>query len=93
MKEALIRAEKECTESRDIEPEKVLRPIGTVFKEWVEHKSSTEVDGWAYYKVDEHIQVFRGRRGKVLLYGRCESIVGIEEIEYKQALKDNKDDS
>ena len=33
MKDAFIRASKECTEQQDINPSKVLRPIGTTFQE------------------------------------------------------------
>lgn len=82
MLSALIAADKECTDQRDIMPDKALRPIGTVSKEWSECEHSTELPHWIYWKVDGYAEVFRGRRGSVLLYERCESVVGIEKEEY-----------
>lgn len=74
MIECLISAEKECTERVDVNPEKVLRPIGTTFKEWNECLSSTVLPHWVNWKVVDYFQSFRGRRGNVLLYERMEEI-------------------
>ena len=78
MIECLIAAEKECTEREDVCPDKVLRPIGTVFKDWSECKTSTELPHWSWWEVVAYMQVFRGRRGNTLLYERHEEIKGIE---------------
>ena len=74
MIECLISVEKECTERVDVNPEKVLRPIGTTFQEWNECLSSTEPAHWVNWKVVGYIQSFRGRRGDVLLYEKMEEI-------------------
>ena len=74
MIEALISAEKECTERVDVNPDKVLRPIDTTFKEWSECKCSTEPAHWVTWKVIGYIQSFRGRSGDILLYERMEEI-------------------
>ncbi len=71
---ALISAEKECTERVDVNPDKALRPIGTVFKEWNECKCSTELPHWVCWKVIGYIDSFRGRVGNTLLYERMEEI-------------------
>lgn len=76
--ECLINAEKECTKREDIRPDKALRPIGTVFKEWTECETSTELPHWTWWEVVAYRQSFRGRRGNTLLYERCEEIKGIE---------------
>ena len=74
MIEALISAEKECTEREDVNPDKVLCPLGTTFREWSECLTSTELAHWVTWKVIGYIQSFRGRRGNVLLYERMEEI-------------------
>ena len=86
MIEALIKAAKECIDSIDVNPNKTLKPIGAVFKEWAECPCSTGLPHWIYWKVDEYTKVFRGRSGNTMRYERAESIVGISESEYKQAL-------
>ena len=77
MIECLIKAEKECTERVDVNPDKVLRPIGTIFKEWTECECSTELPHWVTWKVVGYIQSFRGRRGDTLLYERMEEIQSV----------------
>ena len=67
MIEALISAEKECTERVDVNPDKVLRPLGTTFREWSKCLTSTELAHWITWKVIGYIHSFRGRRGNVLL--------------------------
>lgn len=84
MIEALIEAERECTERVDVCPEKVLRPIGFVFKDWCESLSSTKPPHWIYWKIDEHCTTFQGRHGDKLLYERCESLISISEEEYEE---------
>lgn len=71
---ALIKAEKECTERVDVNPDKVLRPIGTTFREWTECLCSTELPHWVTWKVVDYFQSFRGCRGNTLLYERMEEI-------------------
>jgi len=75
---ALIKAERECTKRRDIKPNKVLRPIGTTFKERTNNPCSTALPHWSWWKVVDYIQSFRGRSGNTLFYERMESIEGIE---------------
>jgi len=79
--QALINAERECTEHRDIVPDRVLRPIGTIFKEWSECTNSTDLPHWIWWKVTGEHQTFVGRRGDIGLYERHEEIQGIEEPE------------
>lgn len=74
MMEALIKAEAECTERVDVNPEKVLRPIGFRFREWFEPLASTDLPHWQYWEVVAHIESFRGRCGNALLYERMEEI-------------------
>lgn len=74
MIECLIKAEKECTERVDVNPDKVLRPIGTTFMERSECINSTELPHWITWKAIKHIQSFRGRQGSTLLYERMEEI-------------------
>ncbi len=77
MIESFIAAEKECTERVDIKPNKTFRPIGTVFKEWNECSTSTDLPHWTWWRVKGYMQVYRGRRGNTLLYERHEEIEGI----------------
>ena len=70
------RAEKECVESVDINPGKVLRPIGTVFREWNECLTTNELPHWVYWEITGYGQTFKGRRGKALLYEQHEEIKG-----------------
>lgn len=77
MIECLIAAERECTEQRDISPNKVLRPIGATFKEWTEDMCSTDLPHWITWEVVGYMQVYRGREGDVLLYERCEEIKSV----------------
>jgi len=77
MIEALIKAEKECTERVDVNPGKILRPIGAVFKDWCECLSSTDLPHWSWWRVKGYMQSFRGRRSNALLYERMEEIEGI----------------
>ena len=74
MIEALIKAEAECTERLDINPDKVLRPIGSTFKEWNECLTSTDLPHWVTWEIMGYMEVFRGRRGNTLLYERMEEI-------------------
>lgn len=85
MIESLIAAEKECTESVDIAPGKVLRPIGTVWKEWFEPATSTDPPHWIYWEVMNYAQAYRGRRGDTLLFERHEEIKSIDLEEYEEA--------
>lgn len=77
MIEALIKAEKECTERVDVNPDKVLRPIGTTFREWNECLTSTDLPHWITWEVVGYLQEFRGRRGDALLYERMEEIQSV----------------
>lgn len=81
MIEALIRAEKECAEEIDIDPDKVLRPIGTVFREWDECLMITELPHWIHWEVIGYSETFKGRRGNVLLYERHEELRSVETDE------------
>lgn len=74
MIDVMIRAENECTDKEDIHPDKVLRPIGFTFKEWVDELCSTDIPHWMWWKIVGHIEAFVGRRGDVLLYERNEAI-------------------
>ena len=80
--DSLIAAARECDQERDVAPNKVLRPIGAVSKEWCESQYSTELPQWIYWKVVEHIHTFVGRRGKTLLYKRNEVVQGIDKEEF-----------
>ena len=77
MIECLIAAEKECTEQVDVIPGKVLRPIGTTFKEWNECSCSTGLPHWITWKVIGYIQSYRGRSGDTLFYERMEEIQSV----------------
>lgn len=79
MFEALISAEKECTERVDVNPDKVLLPVGHVYKEWIECEYSTDLPHWAWWEVVGYVQSFRGRNGDKLLYERMEEIRGCDE--------------
>ena len=74
MIECLIKAEKECTFRVDVNPDKVLRPIGTTFKEWNECPNSTDVPHWMTWKVAGYITSYKGRSGNTLFYERMEEI-------------------
>ena len=75
--DAYIEAEKECTESVDINPGKVLRPIGTTFRVWNECLCSTEPPHWTTYKVVKHGTSFVARNGKKMLFERTEEIEAV----------------
>lgn len=77
MIECLIKAEKECTERVDVNPGKVLRPIGATFKEWTECINSTDIPHWVTWKVIGYIHSYRGRSGNTLFYERMEEIQSI----------------
>ena len=77
MIECLIKAERECTKRVDVSPDKVLRPIGTTFKEWNECLTSTDLPHWVTWKVIGYFECFRGRRGDTLLYERMEEIQSV----------------
>ena len=83
MIEALIAADRDCTESIDILPNKVLRPIGYVFKEWNDCPTSTDLPHWMFWEVAGYMQVFRGRRGDKLMYERCEEIKGFWLMDFR----------
>ena len=72
--ELLISSEKEFTDWKDINPNKVLRPIGTIFKEWIENITSTEPARFYTWEVVGYFQSYRGRRGNIGLYERMEEI-------------------
>lgn len=79
MIESYISAEAECTERVDVNPDKVLRPIGTVFKVWAECLNSTEPPHWTWWKVVGYVETFRGTRGdNVLAYERMEEVEATE---------------
>ena len=82
MIEALIAAYKECTEQRDIKPDKVLRPVGTVFKSWCDDPCSTDLPHWVWWRVKGYMESFRQRHDYVLFYERMEEIEGIDEPEH-----------
>lgn len=87
MIQALRNAERECTERRDIKPDKMLRSIGTTFKTWNECVGSTEIPHWAWWRVKGYMRSFRGRNGNAILYERMEEIEGIDDIKRpKEAL-------
>ncbi len=77
MIEALIKAEKECTKRIDINPDKILRPIGTTFREWIEPFSSTKLPYWVTWRIIGYIEEFKGRRGDMICYERMEEIESI----------------
>lgn len=77
MIECLIKAEKECTFRVDVNPDKVLRPIGATFKEWTECSCSTDLPYWITWKVIGYIQSYRGRSGNTLFYERMEEIQSV----------------
>lgn len=77
MIESIIASEKKCTEQIDILPDKTLRPIGTVFKEWIECLCSTDLPHWTWWEVVGYMKVWRGT-GR---YERCEEIQGIDKPE------------
>lgn len=81
--DCLISAEKECTERVDIAPDKVLRSIGTTFKERNECFSSTDLPHWSIWEVVGYLESFRGRSGNALLYERMEEIRLAEPQENK----------
>ncbi len=83
MIECLQSAERECTSEVDVCPGKILRPIGTTFKEWSEDMSSTDLPCWVYWRIIGYGKTFKGRRGGVLLYERHEEIENIESYEEK----------
>jgi len=72
--DCLAKAEKECTKRIDVNPDKVLRPVGTKFDEWYEPSGSTDIPHWQHWEVVAHIKSFRGRRGNALLYEQMEEI-------------------
>ena len=74
MIDSLRAAEQECTKDVDIKPEKVLRPIGTTFKEWIEELSTTELPHWVTWEIVGYEKTFSGRRGNTLLFERMEEI-------------------
>ena len=78
MIEALISADKECTKRRDIAPDKVLRPIGTIWREWIEPNAFTELPGWMYWRVKGYVEVFKWREGDTIYYERHEEIEATE---------------
>lgn len=77
MIECLIAAERECTKQADINPDKVLRPIGATSKVWNECLNSTDLPHWTTWKVVGYIQSFRGRSGDTLLYERMEEVESV----------------
>lgn len=81
MIESLIAAERECISQVDINPDKVLRPIGTTFREWTDCLTSTELPHWMVWEVIGYIEAHKGRSGNTLFYER------FEEIQLKE--KDN----
>ena len=74
MIESLIKADQECTTQRDVNPGKVLRPIGTRFREWCENRGSTDPPCYLEWKVVDHYESFKGRRGDTILFERMEEV-------------------
>ena len=74
MIDSLIKADKECIEHEDVNPGKVLRPIGSTLRTWQECKTSTEQPHWANWKVTGYRRRFRGRQDKTLFYERMEEV-------------------
>lgn len=61
MIEAIIEAEKNYTGPQvDVKPDKVLKPMGYVFKEWYDCPSSTELPHWTFWEVTGEFQSWRG---------------------------------
>ena len=79
MIEAIKAAYRECTNRVNICPDKVLRSIGTVFKEWIDDPCSTDLPHWTWWEVVGHFESFAGRNGDTLLYERHESHECVEE--------------
>ena len=79
MKQALIEAERECTERWDVNPDKVLRPIGFTYRTWDECTGSTDSPRWVWWRVRGYLEEFKGRSGDVLFYERHEDIEGIDD--------------
>lgn len=90
MIESLIAAESECTAWVDIAPDKILRPIGTTFKEWTECLSSTEPPHWTTWKVTGYFNSFRGRQGDTLLYERVEGIEAVGKMGKARKLQEDR---
>jgi len=74
MEEYLIKTEAECSGRVNVNPDKVLLPIGSTFKRWMEDGTSTDLPHWVEWEVVGYVEVFRGRRGDALCYERCEEI-------------------
>ena len=70
----MIAAEKECTSRQDVKPDRVLRPIGTRFKEWIKCENTTTMPHWTTWKVVGYIESYKGRKGNTLLYERNEEL-------------------
>lgn len=76
--DSLISAHRECTEWRDVAPDKEIR-IGHIFKEWIDDKSSTALPHWVWYEVVGEMEVFRYRRGNIAYYERFGEIKVVDE--------------
>ncbi len=74
MIDTLIAAERECTESVDINPDKVLRSVGFTYREWIESTTSTELPHWVTWEIVGYMQTFSHRQGNTLYYERLEEI-------------------
>ncbi len=61
MIEAIIAAEKRYTgEQVDVKPDKVLKPIGYVSKEWTECLNTTDLPHWTFWEVIGEFKSWRG---------------------------------
>ena len=72
--DSLIKAEQDGAVWVDCKPDKVLRPIGTIFKEWNECISSTELPHWVVWKVVGHVESVVSLCGGTLLFERYEEV-------------------
>ncbi len=64
----------ECTKFVDVEPNKVLRPVGTTFQEYVEDMTTTDLPKTVIWKVVGYLESFVSRCGETLFYRRNEEI-------------------
>lgn len=85
MIESLIAAEKECTKREDVNPAKVLRPIGTIMKEWTDCPFSTDLPHWIYWRIKGYLNSYRGRHGDTLFFERMEEIESLNSDEIENA--------
>jgi hypothetical protein len=52
--------EKRCAKQVDIKPDKVLWPMGYVFKEWLDEPGTTSLPRWMFWEVIGEVETWRG---------------------------------